>query len=829
MERILLRTLVVFVTVITLLIFCLVFLPFVHSAVAQDGIDEWTQHGHDSQRTSYSPNDVAGPWRYRWQWNGADASGRGGADWVPVRRLVQPITGGGRVYVVAGWAGGEPDEVHALAKTNGEAVWSEAPGGELFSTPAYGGEWLFVASENGTLYKLNASNGNTVDSFEADSALRTPPLLVGDRVYVTSEGGTLYAISKSTMDQIWAYSAGAQAATMPAYSTTRDMVIFCDRELYVHAVKANGQRAWRVKPTNREPFYGHPTAEDLGANQASFDYGWPVVADGRGVVLVRLRLNWDTLWGGPGDGGSFPTTNAAIRQFLEDNPSQQTLFAVDLDDGSRAFTPAVGNSAWEGDNSLELTMGPQPAIRRLDNGREVAYIIWRNGQVNPEADGRWDATMGEMVLDSSTVSGYQAGDLRFVSTQFIPTDESGTVTAAGSFVFHSQWLVMCSSDLGDRSGGDSYSNAIGGIGPYVIWAQAGGTECSFNADTRWCNSLYTENDTRAFGAGFYILFDEPTRYSSDPYAWNYAPSVVVSDGMIIIKSVDGAIFVLEYEQVNEPLSAGFTAVPRDGPASLEVQFTDLSAGNPTAWMWDFGDGSPSAFQQHPAHTYTIPDTYTVTLTVTRTDPVESDTAVSSNFVTVTAPPLQADFAAVPRDGPASLEVQFTDLSAGNPTAWMWDFGDGSLGAFQEHPVHTYTIPDTYTVTLTVTRTDPVESDTAVSSNFVTVTAPPLQANFTAQPRFGSAPLNVQFTDLSIGDVLTRVWDFGQGEGTVLLPPMASSLGPIHTYHSLGYYTVSLTIQDAYTSDTLVLPRYIYLTDGVYSVYLPTILRDYAPR
>jgi PKD repeat protein len=600
-----------------------------------------------------------------------------------------------------------------------------------------------VASENGTLYKLNASNGNTVDSFEADSALRTPPLLVGDRVYVTSEGGTLYAISKSTMDQIWAYSAGAQAATMPAYSTTRDMVIFCDRELYVHAVKANGQRAWRVKPTNREPFYGHPTAEDLGANQASFDYGWPVVADGRGVVLVRLRLNWDTLWGGPGDGGSFPTTNAAIRQFLEDNPSQQTLFAVDLDDGSRAFTPAVGNSAWEGDNSLELTMGPQPAIRRLDNGREVAYIIWRNGQVNPEADGRWDATMGEMVLDSSTVSGYQAGDLRFVSTQFIPTDESGTVTAAGSFVFHSQWLVMCSSDLGDRSGGDSYSNAIGGIGPYVIWAQAGGTECSFNADTRWCNSLYTENDTRAFGAGFYILFDEPTRYSSDPYAWNYAPSVVVSDGMIIIKSVDGAIFVLEYEQVNEPLSAGFTAVPRDGPASLEVQFTDLSAGN--------------------------------------------------------------------------------------PTAWMWDFGDGSLGAFQEHPVHTYTIPDTYTVTLTVTRTDPVESDTAVSSNFVTVTAPPLQANFTAQPRFGSAPLNVQFTDLSIGDVLTRVWDFGQGEGTVLLPPMASSLGPIHTYHSLGYYTVSLTIQDAYTSDTLVLPRYIYLTDGVYSVYLPTILRDYAPR
>jgi uncharacterized repeat protein (TIGR01451 family) len=550
MERILPR----FVAIITLLVFCLIPSPSVPPTVAQADTDEWTQHAHDPQRTGYSPDDISRPWRYKWQWNGADESGRGVADWVPMRILVQPITGGGRVYVVAGWAGGEADKVYALAKSDGEVIWSGAPGGELSSTPAYSEEHLFVASENGTLYKLNAGNGNMVDSFMADSALSTPPLLVGDRVYITSENGTLYAISKNTMDQIWTYSAGAQAATMPAYSTTRNIIIFCDRELYVHAVDTTGERVWRVKPTNREPFYGHPTAEDMGANQASFDYGWPVVADGQGVVFVRLRLNWDTLWGGPGYGGSYPTTNAAIRQFLENNPDQQCLFALDLDNGSPAFTPAVGNSALEGDYNVQLVMGPQPVVRRLGNGKEVAYIIWRNGQVSPGSDGRWDATMGEMVLDSSTVSGYQAGDLRFVSTQFIPTDESGPVTAAGNFVFHGHWLAMCSSDLGDRSGGSSYGNAIGEIGPYVIWAQAGGSGCSFDANTRWCSSLLTETDTRDFGAGFYVLYDEPERYwdSSDPYAFNYAPYMVVSDGLIIAKSIDGAIFVLEYEPEQEP-------------------------------------------------------------------------------------------------------------------------------------------------------------------------------------------------------------------------------------------------------------------------------------
>jgi uncharacterized repeat protein (TIGR01451 family) len=575
---------------------------------AQTDTDEWSQHAHDPQRTSYSPENISGPWRYKWQWNGADESGQGVSDWVSMKTLVQPITGGGRVYVVAGWAGGAADKVYALAQSDGHVIWSTAPGGELSTTPAYSEGYLFVASENGALYRLNANNGQTVDSFPADSPLETPPLLVDNRVYFTSRNGTLYAINKDTMNSIWTYSAGAQAATMPAYSATRNTVIFCDRELYVHAVDTNGKRVWRVKPTNREPFYGHPTAEDMGANQASFGYGWPVVADDRGIVFVRLRLNWSTLWDGPGNGGSYPTTNAAIRQFLEDNPDQQCLFALNLDDGSRAFTPAVGNSALEGDNSAQLIMGPQPAVKRLSDGKEVAYIIWRNGQVSPGSDGRWDATMGEMVLDSSTVSGYQAGDLRFVSTQFIPTDESGTVTAAGDFVFHGHWLVMCSSDLGDRSGGDSYDNAMGEIGPYVIWAQAGGTDCSFNADTRWCSSLYTETDDRGFGAGFYVLYDEPER------GWNYAPYAVVSEGMIIVKSIDGAIFVLEYEPGHEPehdpdLSLSVKRANATAPRQGEAVTYDIilrNSGGPLTATTTVTDIIPSGLIY-------IPDSVTATL------------------------------------------------------------------------------------------------------------------------------------------------------------------------------------------------------------------------
>jgi uncharacterized repeat protein (TIGR01451 family) len=190
-------------------------------------------------------------------------------------------------------------------------------------------------------------------------------------------------------------------------------------------------------------------------------------------------------------------------------------------------------------------------------------------------------------------------------------------------------------------------------------------------------------------------------------------------------------------------------------------------------------------------------------------------------------PLSADFSGEPRFGLPPFTVQFTDLSTGNPAAWAWDFGDDSLISFQQHPTHIYAIPGTYTVTLTITRTDPVESATIVKPNYITVIEPPLEADFTAQPRFGLPPLSVQFTDLSTGNILTRVWDFGDG-GTALLPGTLLPPGPIHTYHDIGYYTVTLTVQDAYKADVRVRSRYIHVTDVIRYVHLPVVLRNYAP-
>lgn len=82
------------------------------------------------------------------------------------------------------------------------------------------------------------------------------------------------------------------------------------------------------------------------------------------------------------------------------------------------------------------------------------------------------------------------------------------------------------------------------------------------------------------------------------------------------------------------------------------------------------------------------------------------------------------------------------------------------------------------------------------------------ASFTASPLVGVAPLTIQFTDLSTGNVTAWSWDFGDGTGS-------TAQNPPHTYTAAGTYTVTLTVNS--NEDTATKQGYI----GV----LPVLLGD----
>ena len=76
-----------------------------------------------------------------------------------------------------------------------------------------------------------------------------------------------------------------------------------------------------------------------------------------------------------------------------------------------------------------------------------------------------------------------------------------------------------------------------------------------------------------------------------------------------------------------------------------------------------------------------------------------DAALAHGY-TLTVPPV-AEFSGSPLSGTAPLEVAFTDASTGLVDSWSWDFGDQGEDNVR-NPVHTYTAPGAYTVSLTVT-------------------------------------------------------------------------------------------------------------------------------
>lgn len=160
---------------------------------------------------------------------------------------------------------------------------------------------------------------------------------------------------------------------------------------------------------------------------------------------------------------------------------------------------------------------------------------------------------------------------------------------------------------------------------------------------------------------------------------------------------DGTYTVATSKDVTVNMVADFITDVVSGYADLTVNFTDTSWGTPTSWYWDFGDGSYST-EQNPAHTYTTPGHFTVSLTVSR-DPgtgAYTDTIVQTDLLSVYT---KAEFSGSPRIGYQNLLVQFVDESKGEPTSWYWDFGDESFSE-EQNPSHEYKSPGEYTVTLT---------------------------------------------------------------------------------------------------------------------------------
>jgi gliding motility-associated-like protein len=289
------------------------------------------------------------------------------------------------------------------------------------------------------------------------------------------------------------------------------------------------------------------------------------------------------------------------------------------------------------------------------------------------------------------------------------------------------------------------------------------------------------------GTGYVYSWTAPA-FTGNPYivspttTTTYTVSAVDGNGCASVNTQSVTV------TVNPPLSV--TASNDENICQgNSVLLTAVGTGGDGTYTYTWTPGGPSG----PTSSFSASPAVTTTYTVTLTD--GCTTLDASDIVVVTVRPLPVvNFSSSALSGCAPLCVTFTDNTAigggGSIVGWNWTI-DGTTYNTQ-NPMHCFTNPGVYSITLSDTSNFQCESSLTIN-NMITVNAMPVaQFIYGPQPASINYP-EIQFTDLSL-NASSWTWDFGDS----LYNPLDNSSNfpnPSHNYTEVGQYCVELKVDN----------------------------------
>ncbi len=212
-----------------------------------------------------------------------------------------------------------------------------------------------------------------------------------------------------------------------------------------------------------------------------------------------------------------------------------------------------------------------------------------------------------------------------------------------------------------------------------------------------------------------------------------------------------------------------------------VDFADDSESETgdISYAWTFGDGSTST-EANPTHIYAEPGTYTVCLVIETTGGCSDD---KCEIIVIGGGVFCAAGFEYVVTGLTTTFEDGSESAPGDIISYSWSFGDGGTSTFI-NPTHTYASEGTYNVCLSIVTSDGCEDVTCFP---VTIGGggAECEANF----EFNTDGLTATFDDITVGDVTSWLWTFGDGTES-------TEENPTHTYATIGTYNVCLIVTTA---------------------------------
>jgi len=538
---------------------------------------------------------------------------------------------------------------------------------------------------------------------------------------------TISLYSQNPPDTLWTKTFGGnevergtcvQQTTDGGYIITGYTGSYGSGSLDVWLIKtdANGNETWN------QTFGGY--SSDIGSSvQQTIDGGYIIVGNtysfGTGdtdIWLIKTNSNGSEMWN-----QTFGGVQSDYASTVLQTTDGGYIIAGSTDNfgsGDRDVwlikTDNFGNETWNQTFGGTLSDAANSLVKTEDDG----YIIAGSTE-------SFGAGASDIWLIKTDINGNEIWNQTYGGT-LADMACSVQLTADGGYI-----LSGMTSSLGDEDG-DAWLIKTDGNGN-EIWNQAYGGNL-----TEYAQSILKTSDggylfagyTYSFGAGASDVWVVKTD-SNGNEIWNQTIGYELGDMAFSIQSTSDNGYVLTGHtasfgnpdddiwllKLNSEFYANFSAFPLSGYSPLNVDYLDESLGNITIWEWDFNnDGIIDSYVQNPIFTYNQPGIYSVALTIS--DGTNEDTIIKEDYIIVLEP-IIADFIGAPLNGSNPLEVNFTDLSTGVPTTWLWDFdNDGFIDSNEQNPIYIYNNIGVYSVSLTVS--DSNSEDTKIKENYITV-------------------------------------------------------------------------------------------------------------
>ncbi len=325
----------------------------------------------------------------------------------------------------------------------------------------------------------------------------------------------------------------------------------------------------------------------------------------------------------------------------------------------------------------------------------------------------------------------------------------------------------------------------------LLFNNAFGQTASFSVSTdSGCSPLTVTFTNTSTGATSYLwrFGNGNTSVNTNPGAIYTTPGNYTVTLVAINSSGKDSVVKSNLVTVFKKPAANFFAYPTSRCAPVTVLFNDSTvagSGAEASWLWDFGDGNISTFQ-NPSHVYKSAGKYTVFLLVTDVNGC-TDSIKKQNYIFLSQESTGSFTASDSSACAPPLVINFTSsvfTKIGGTLKYSWDFGDGSTSTLKD-PSHTYTSLGSFTVALSATDS---ANCTGIFTkvNYININRD--IASFTYNKSSGCPPLKVSFTNTTspLAPGSKFLWNYGNGSTSI-------AKDSVSIYNTPGTYSVKLLV------------------------------------